>query len=66
MNIHCNRDYSKCEIYKLVGEGGSVYIGHTTETLETRVLIVVDKANMGKKQKNKILRVLTQNANNLF
>ena len=36
MNIHCNRDYSKCKIYKLVGEGGSVYIGHTTETLETR------------------------------
>lgn len=36
------------------------------ETLETKVLIVVDKASMGKAQKNKILRVLTQNANNLF
>ena len=29
-------DYSKCKIYKLVGECGGVYIGHTVRTLERR------------------------------
>ncbi len=36
------------------------------ETLETKVVIIVDKSSMSKKQKNKILRVITQNASNLF
>ena len=29
-------DYSKCKIYKLVGECGGVYIGNTVQTLERR------------------------------
>ncbi len=36
------------------------------ETLQTNVAIVIDKSSMSKKQKNKILRVITQNSSNLF
>lgn len=54
-------------IYKFVDtEVTSGFWSTEAETLETKVMIVVDKQNMSKKQKNKILRVLTQNANNLF
>jgi len=36
------------------------------ETFETHVAIIVDKSKMSKKQKNRILRVLTLNKSNLF
>ena len=54
-------------IYKFVDtEVTTGFFATEAETLETKVLIVVDKEKMSKKQKNKILRVLTQNHNNLF
>lgn len=36
------------------------------ETLTTNVMLVIDKANMTKKQKNHVLRIVTQNRNSLF
>jgi len=38
----------------------------TVKTLETHVAIVIDKEKMNKDQKNKILKVITQNSNSLF
>lgn len=54
-------------IYKFVDTNVTTgFWGQEAETLETKVVLVIDKQNMGKKQKNKILRVVTQNAKNLF
>ena len=55
------------EIYKFVDTVvAKGFFDTEAETLETHVAIVIDKKNMSKKQKNKILRVITQNKKNLF
>ena len=38
----------------------------TVKTLETHVAIVIDKEKMNKEQKNRIIKVITQNSNSLF
>jgi len=55
-------------IYNIVDsliDEGVIFNTHV-KTLETHVAIVIDKEKMNKEQKNKILKVITQNSNSLF
>jgi len=67
LNNSVNFGDGDVEIYKFVDTVvAKGWFNTEAETLETHVAIVIDKKNMSKKQKNKILRVITQNKNNLF
>jgi len=67
LNNSVNFGDGDVEIYKFVDTVvAKGFFDTEAETLETHVAIVIDKAGMSKKQKNKILRVITQNKKNLF
>ncbi len=67
LNNKVNFGDGDVEIYKFVDTVvAKGFFDTEAETLETHVAIVIDKKNMSKKQKNKILRVITQNKKNLF
>jgi TRAP-type uncharacterized transport system substrate-binding protein len=68
LNDEVNFGSGEKPIYKVVNsliDKGIIY-NTTVKTLETHVAIVIDKEKMNKEQKNKILKVITQNSNSLF
>ncbi len=68
LNDEVNFGNGSKPIYRVVNsliDKGIIY-DTTVKTLETHVAIVIDKEKMNKEQKNKILKVITQNSNSLF
>ncbi len=68
LNDKVNFGDGEKSIYKVVDsliDKGVIY-NTMVKTLETHVAIVIDKEKMNKEQRNRILKVITQNSNSLF
>ena len=68
LNDKVNFGDGEKSIYRVVDSliDKGVVFNTTVKTLETHVAIVIDKEKMNKEQKNRILKVITQNSNSLF